>query len=132
MRKILVTLLIFCPLLVLAEEPQCAELSNEAFLESLVQLSEEHMQMQIEDVHIDYQKGVSFILNTFGEDSVQYKGALTFIEETATMNLEEMGLVEDLRIQIIPILGPENIYKGHHKTLMRKCREILLAAMVLT
>ena len=123
---------ILCPFLALADEPRCAELTTEGFLENLIQLSEEHKQMQIEEVHSDYQEGVSFILNTFGENSPQFNGALTFTEETATMSLEEIDMVEGLRIQIIPILGPENIYKGHHKILMRDCREILLAAMILT
>ncbi len=130
MKTLLLSLILSCSLAY--ADNDCESLSTPDFIDELVQIHDEHMQMPIEKVQLDYQSGIAFIVKIFGVDSEQYKLALSFLTDTKDMNIEDIDVVESLRIQIIPILEPKNIYKGQHELLMKKCRENLLAAMILT
>jgi hypothetical protein len=131
MKTIFLSLALFFSSLGFADAT-CLQLSTEEFVQELIHINQEHMQMTIEEVHADYQQGIAFIAANFKKDSELYQRAQTFLSDTADMNLDDMNVVETLRIQIIPILGPQDIYRGQQEILMRKCREILLAAMILT
>lgn len=132
MKVVFIFLILLCTNRVFAGSSVCEELTTENFIQELNYLSQEHGKMSLAEIHSDYLSGVMFIQNTFGTESKQYELAMVFISETADMNHEDFEIVEALRIEIIPVLGPENIYKEYRKTLMRKCRDILLAAMILT
>lgn len=132
MKTLILSLVLFFSNSSFADQVICEPLSDVDFLQELVGLSQEHREMTIEQIHADYKMGVDFIRATFGEDSKQYKSALVFVSDTATMDTNEIEITEDLRIQIIPLLTPESIYKEHRELLMRNCRDVLLAAMILT
>lgn len=132
MKQFLSVIILLVTMNSFASEPLCEALSTEEFLGELMTISQEHSAMPAAQISKDYLLGIEFIKNTFGENSKQYESAMVFVSDKADMTVEDYQTVEGLRIQIIPILGVDSIYKEHKETLMRKCREVLLAAMILT
>ena len=72
------------------------------------------------------------VIDNFGENSKSYSITTSLLSDLSTMTPNEVKLTEGLRLDIIPILGPQMIYKEHQELLMRKCHEVLLAAFILT
>lgn len=111
---------------------QCESISEEMLVDRFTEIKSQHQNMTVENILAEFQMGAEFIKQNIGEKSKQYEFALTVIEEIKTMTIEEIMLVEELRITIVPVMGSDQIYKEHKSLLLRDCRQNLLAALILT
>ncbi len=110
----------------------CPPVDMELLMERFSQIQDQHRKSTVETIWADFEVGLEFIRVNMGEESKQFKLAKTIFEEFKTMNLQELIMVEDLRIQIIPVLGLDQIYGDKKDLLLRNCRPNLLAAFILT
>jgi hypothetical protein len=130
MKKVVLTVCLLLTATAIAQT--CASISSDVLVQRFNEIKSLHANMAIETIIKDFQIGAEFIKQNIGENSKQYQFALTVMDEIKTMTLEEIMLVEDLRISIIPIIGTDQIYKEYKDLLLRDCRENLLAALILT
>jgi hypothetical protein len=110
----------------------CPPLDMDLLMERFSQIRQEHAGSDAQAVLADFQTGLEFIRANMSPESKPYKMAETIFEEFRTMTLEELLMVEDLRIQIIPVLGIDQIYGDKKDLLLKDCRPNLLAAFILT